>query len=842
MSKKISFIFKIAFLLVLLFLAFVLGGSYVTWIQQRQIVAQSLQDYKNQINRFQDGIRPEPVQILDKNKTLIGEFYLNPFEPVRTDNLKNYQVFIWAVLSMEDEHFYHHSGINWSAILRAILVNLSKFRISQGGSTITQQLAKLIMGNEDRNLFNKLTEVYATYYIESQLTKDEILSVYLNKIFLGRGNYGIEAASWYYFNKPGEELTPAEAAMITGLIPAPSIYNPVDNLGIALARQRLALLAMARNRYPDQRPKSYQNLEKFQKSIDSQIKEFRKQYKIKEISEEGRPIRYDSSIAERGYDRNFTLNLTPDFNSDIREYIQKNYVPYYSDLESYAITIYTTLDYEKQKIAEESLKQGISDIRKNIESLAKPSAKSKPLDPNIVGEISSGMRAGFVSLEPSTGNVEVFISNLRISSSYRPNRIESSYRQPGSTIKPLLYTMVFQNRRYHQSSIVTDEKIEYDGYSPKNWYAGFNGDMTVRKSLALSVNTIPVKFLYEIGIERFIMKLSEIINITPQKEKERFPRNLTLALGSGELTPMELAIIYATIQNGGRKITPRKLQKIVLKNTDNEQIEEFNFREDESYLVLDPVACAMTLDILQAVLTEEGTMPVKMNPENRFPIAGKTGTVQSPKEARKRWGNISGIRDAWFAGMFPGLTSVVWIGNEWGAPFPGSGSGTSGKAWWRFADAYSRIQPLQEMNLIPYPVEGKYVLMDICTDDGTILETDWEKPYLEIPPKISNETQGPVEKVPNPNFCRLPALKQYFYVGELPPRREVQKLSMNDKRKESNEAEASSGETEITRIDVSEKLQTNPELENGAPLPVREATVELKESYYHEPDPRDIVE
>jgi penicillin-binding protein 1A len=862
-KKKLQ-IFIGTSLLVFGIVFFLLGGSYVAWTQEKPQIVKNLDKFSKEINTFNDQIRPDPIKIVDKKGVLIGEFFRSEFRPIRTDNLKDFQVFIWALLSMEDRSFYNHSGVNWKAIARAFIINIAKARISQGGSTITQQLAKLTLDLGKRSLFNKLTEFYATFYIESRFSKDEILAMYLNQIFLGQDNTGVESAARYYFDKSAKDLSVPEAAMIVGSIPAPSLYNPVRNLRIALARQRLVMIEMSRNTDSNVRPqgKQFDGMEK--KIVDS-IQKFRAKYKVEETVEEGKPTRFSSNIASRGYDRNFRLNLAPDFNIDVRKFVIDNYTE--EELNNRSITVHTTLDYEKQMIAQAALREGIESIRNNIVALGVATKKNpKPVKQKIVDEIADGMRSSFVSINPNNGDVEVFLNSLRISRSYRPNRIETSFRQPGSTIKALIYALAYERRMVNPSSVVVDEKISFNGYSPKNWYAGYKGEVTVRRSIAQSMNTIPVKFLREMGVNYFLDKLAEILSLNPEETKKRFNPNLSLALGSGELTPMELAVIYATIQNGGKKVVPRKILKI----TDANALDDFSFIEPTTYQILDPVACAMAIDSISAVLTTEGTMPIRLTGDKRFPMGGKTGTVQSPAGAREKWGNISGVRDAWFAGALPGQTSVVWIGNEWGAPFPGSGSGTTGKVWWQYAQALNNRNPIADKFLMTEEIQGNYLKLDVCTDDGTQLENDWDKEFIALSVPISSnpdsdpntnpnlegnpednapspeldsnpgepkqraplaEKKPEENKVKNPRYCKLPAFAQYYYIGEGARRRKISEPILTD---EGVLIASREGLSEINVMDTTESEKIEPGLTDPF-APVREGAVELDEPFMETP-------
>lgn len=859
-------IIKISSILCLLLISFFIGGSYVSWTSEKPRVEKNLNKFATEINRVFDPSTSSPIFIKDKNGIVIGEFYRNNLKPIRVDNLDDHKIIVWALLSAEDREFYNHSGINYIAIFRAILVNLSRFRLSQGGSTITQQLAKLTLNLGERNLFNKLTEVYATYYIENRFSKQEILSMYLNQIYLGQDNTGVESASRYYFDKSASDLSPAEAAMIIGIIPAPSVYNPIENLRYALLKQSIVLKEMAKTHDSKIRPSNQLIGSKFDVLLDDSIRKFKKTYAVAELktndqidkdsnenSEEDKKkllkTKYTSIIGSKGYDRNFKVNLAPDFNADIRKYILDEYTD--EELENKNIIVHTTLDYEKQKIAEVALKEGMQTIKNEILQLANPGkskkkSKTKPPSQEMVQEIASGMRGGFVSLNSKTGDVEVFINSVKISNSYRPNRLEYSYRQPGSTIKALVYALAFEKRIVTPSSIIKDEAISYNGYSPKNWYAGYKGDVTVRRAFAQSMNTVSVKLLKQVGVSYFIERIAQILDLDITTAKERFSSNLSLALGSGELTPMELSIIYATIQNGGKKVTPRKIRKIA----DSSSLEDFSNPEPDSYQILDPIACAMALDTLQSVLTEEGTMPIRMPVEDRFPMGGKTGTVQSPKEARKKWSGIEGVRDTWFAGLVPEMATVVWIGNDWGAPFPGSGSGTTGKIWWKFSQAVASRSSTGRQ-LLSEEIQGSYMKLDICADDGTLLEPNFEKEFLD--PISVTEVNPSAEQVPldtdkakkitstdksgkkiktleapklkNFAYCKFPLMNQYYYIGD--------SIARRDKPMEISPPEelaTRNGNSEIQKMET-EKNKQNKE----AAEPFVEGGVELEESFINIP-------
>jgi penicillin-binding protein 1A len=737
--KRRKFLLYMSFFLGLFLCFFFMGGAYVVWSSEEARVERSLEKYRSEVSNFYDSFQPKSVKILDRSGKVIGEFYRRNFRPIRTDNLNKHHILLWAVLASEDREFFSHGGVNYAAIGRAVITNLIQFRLSQGGSTITQQLAKLTLNLGKRNLFNKITELYCTFYIETHFSKEEILAMYLNQIFLGEGNTGVEEAARYYFRKPASELTAEEAAMLVGSIPAPSIFNPIRNLGIALNRQKRVLYDMAQNEElhlaPSEIPK------KFSQSIEGNLKKFRLIYKVKEYKDEDGNPRYSSDIGKYGADKDFRINLAPDFNTEVRRFVLDSFSN--EDLEERGMVVYSTLDLDKQRMAEESLRVGVDSVRGDLAKQEKELSSKGSLElSELTKTILPQMSGSLISMDPETGDIEALVGGYKISNTFRFNRAEDARRQPGSTIKALVYALAFEKRIVNPSSKIRDEKLDFSGYSPKNWYKGYRGEMTIRTALAQSVNTVSVKLMDQVGVGYFLSKLGLILSLSDEEISNRFQRNLSLALGSGELSPMELAIIYATIANGGRRVTPRKIVKI----TDSDGNEFYQTTPNEAAeQILDPVACAMAINTLESVLTEEGTMTLKKIPGEANLFAGKTGTVQSPKTKSNRWKGLKGVRDAWFAGLSPRNVTVVWVGHDEGAPFPGSGSGVSGGIWLRFIQSVRAKLGLGNRLITPFI--GDFVKVDVCADDGSLLESTPD--YL----------------------CKAPLYQQYYYIGDMPQKR-----------------------------------------------------------------------
>ncbi|MBE7410901.1 MAG: transglycosylase domain-containing protein [Leptospiraceae bacterium] len=718
--KKIFLSLAIGFFIISLPILYVFGKGYFVWKENESVSRANLNKLNLKIQSSTISTKLEPVKIYDREGILIGEFLPKNFTFISPKNIHNYKILIRAILSAEDKRFFEHSGFDLLAIVRASMYNVFSLQISQGGSTITQQLAKIILNLREKNLVNKIAVTFFAIYIELHFHKEAILSMYLNNIFLGEGCIGFEEASLRYFHKRANELSFAEAALLVGIVPAPSIYNPIKNLQISLHKQETVLKKMVENiqlckrEICDTKPMN----------VNKEVSEFRATYNIKQIQSPNKKY-WVSDIGKFFKSKEYKINQTPDFNDSIQNQLSDTFQS--EEIATLGLSVFTTLDYEKQKISEKYMRKSLEEIQKNLQS----KIQKRKIDPNILNGLSGTM----VSMNPQNGEIETYIEKNIRTGQIGMGKIEEILRQPGSAIKGLIYAIAIEKKIITPSTILIDEKINISGYSPKNWYKGYQGKIIVRKAFAQSVNTISVILLQKIGVDNFLKKLSQILSKPESEIRERFSPNLTLALGSGELTSMELAIIYSTIANGGKKITPKKIIKILDKDSNNLYRPKISETFEQ---VLDPIACAITINLMEAVVTDGGTMNV--GKQLTFPVAGKTGTVQIPPEIKKRWGGIGGVRDSWFAGITPWDVSIVWIGNDFGAPVPSFKHSLSGTVW---LQSVLRLIKKNTSNkeLIPL-FEGNFVRVDICADN---------------------------EKIDSPNVpCKKVLKEQFYYSGTEP--------------------------------------------------------------------------
>ncbi|MBE7439938.1 MAG: penicillin-binding protein [Spirochaetales bacterium] len=684
-------------LFLLLFVVPVASGSifvsfvYVTFLFQKGDIAADIEEYRNWLHgkgKTQD--RP-PIQILARDGKLIGEFFPERGSSLRLNKCKELTWLGRAAVSSEDRQFYEHGGISYRGIARAMLNNLLSLGFREGGGSITQQVARNLFTDRRANLFRKLYETFIAFLLEDQLSKDEILCLYLNKIYMGEGRIGAEEASWFYFRKPPEALDAAEAAMIVGLFPSPVRYSPLNNARLSLRKQEVVMQALLRDEHLNEKNKAA-----FQKS-------FRARYQIRSDDSAGNVGRYGAS-------RDFRLNAAPAANAYVRQFLFENFA---EDLiRSGGLVVHTTIDRPRQASALNAVRNGIDGIRAQLR-------KNTKAAPDRIEHVSEMMNGVLVSLDTQNGDMLALVGGYGVSEGNMTRRIFSMLRPPGSAIKAFLYAVALDEGVLNVSSVVEDRDLQIDGYSPRNWYRNFKGEMPIREAVALSVNTVAVSTLNQIGVDRFRNRMGRVLGLDSSQLKERFPGSLSLALGTGEMTPLEMARLHAPILNGGRVVEPRLITRV--EDPDGVEIWKSEANLSGEY-VLSPSACGGTLYLLESVLEEQGTAGWIGKQRNKnpkylpFPVAGKSGTVQSTAAHYKKFPGFYGSRDAWWVGFVPGEVTVVWAGNDEGAPFPGSGAGTTGSIWANYAQG-----------ALPGQVTGRFPEVEIPE-----VERPWKDPVDEL--------------------------------------------------------------------------------------------------------------
>ncbi|MDZ7371467.1 MAG: PBP1A family penicillin-binding protein [candidate division KSB1 bacterium] len=501
---------------------------------------------------------------------------------------------IQAVLALEDRDFYRHHGISKTGMARALLANLRFRRVAQGGSTITQQLAKNLFFSFERSMVRKLQELFITLQIEQQFTKDQILEAYLNQIDFGSGVYGVEPAAQIYFSKHADELTLAEAAMLAGIPRWPARYNPYKNPEVAKERQQFVLKRM---------------LEAGSITQEQYDTALRQKLRFRQLFEAGEYAEYfiDAVINEAS------------------EQFGKAAVLYGG------LDIFTTLNSDYQAAAVEAITLGLQELD---ELLGLPPYKSAKWS-----ERSNYPQAALAAIDPRTGAVKALVGGRDFRSAPF-NRALAANRLPGSAFKPFTFTAAIDRGIISPETVLVDEPVQFRIYNqiwePKNYDQQYLGPMTAKMALAKSRNVIAAQIIEKVGPET-VIKYAKEMGITSPLEP-----NLSLALGSSGVSPLEMASGYATLAAEGIYRKPFLIRKI---NAPQKLLYENEYRSKRA---LDQQTSYIMIDMLTGVV-EFGTAASIRTAGIDRPCAGKTGTTND-------------FRDAWFVGFTPELVAAVWVG------------------------------------------------------------------------------------------------------------------------------------------------------------------------------------
>jgi len=628
-----------------------------------------------------------PLRVYSADNVLIGEFGEERRSLVHYKDIP--KVMTQAVLAIEDDRFYEHSGVDFWGILRAAVHNaLGGSR--QGASTITQQVARNFFLSSEQTIKRKLYEVLLAWKIEKTLTKNQILELYMNQIYLGQRAYGFASAAQIYYGKKLNEITIAEAAMLAGLPKAPSANNPVVNPKRAKVRQQYILQRMRDLGYitPDQ----YQTAHDEQLKIKMNSNEF--SVHAEYVSEMARQMVYDQ-FKEETYTRGLNVYTTITKADQDAAYLalRQGVLEYerrqpYRGPEAYMQIPSDKNDAEaaiETKLAEHPDSDGISAaavlsatpkiVRAMLASgeeisiedtgltqvtaaLSEKSAANKRITRGAIIRVMQlekkwvivqlpDVEAAFVSVSAEDGSIRSLIGGFDFNRN-KFNHVTQAWRQPGSSFKPFIYSASLE-KGLSPGTIVNDAPITFDtsqtgslAWEPKNYDNKYDGPMTMRRGLSKSKNMISIRILEKIG-PQYAQEYVTKFGFDPEKN----PPYLTLALGAGAVTPLQMAGAYTVFANGGYRINPYLISKI----TDNNGKSLFQVTPehagDEAFRVID-ARNAFLIDSMLKDVVKQGTATRALSLK-RADIAGKTGTTNDSI-------------DAWFAGYNPKLVGIAWIG------------------------------------------------------------------------------------------------------------------------------------------------------------------------------------
>ncbi len=621
---------------------------------------------------------PVATRVYSDDGTLLGEFYTEKRYLVSIAQIP--PVVRQAFIAAEDANFYKHKGVDVLGIGRAMLANLTAGGVVQGGSTITQQVVKALLLTPEKSYERKAKEVLLALRLEQQLSKDEILYLYLNLIYLGNGAYGVGAAAQEYFGKDVGQVTLAEAALLAGLPQAPSRYSPVRHWKNAKLRQRYVLERMARE--------SYITWEDAEAALKAQVQ----------------LVHHEPQAP--------TYLAAAHFVEYVRRLLEERYggtAPYQAGL-----NVYTTVNLDLQKQAETAVRAGVDAIDqgrarahpiKHLDAREAPhflavlrgarpgpapaigrstravilgagnggsfrvqvshatgrlvATPEHPLPPGLAAndlvavrriagpgdtpqfalDADPQLEGALVSMDLATGYVKAMVGGYDYERS-QFNRATQALRQPGSSFKPFIYAAAL-DRGYTPASVIVDEPIVLTGgnqtWMPQNYDEKFNGPTTLRDALTFSRNVVTVKVAQNIGLNYLVGYLPRFGFTRP------FQKNLSIALGSAEVTLLELTRGYTVFANQGRRVDPIFITKIT--DPHGTVLEEF---KPHSESVLSPETAYLITSMLESVVQRGTGKRVKALGR---PAAGKTGTTND-------------MHDAWFVGFTPELATGVWVGYD----------------------------------------------------------------------------------------------------------------------------------------------------------------------------------
>jgi penicillin-binding protein 1A len=715
-----------------------------------------------------------PLRIYTADGHLMGEFgeerrNLTPIKDI-PNVMKN------AVLAIEDNRFYQHGGVDYLGILRAGIANIGRVK-SQGASTITMQVARNVYLSSEKTYTRKIYEILLTYKLEHMLTKDQILEIYMNQIFLGNRAYGFASAAETYFGKSLKDITIAEAAMLAGLPKAPSAYNPISNPKRARSRQLYIIERMEENGYI--------------------------------TAEQAKAAKAEPLVLRTSGDKR-TLHA---------EYVaetvrQMVFAQYGQETYTRGLNVYTTVQSTEQMAAYKALRQGIMDFERRqiyrgpekfIELPSDPKKMEDAIDDaledhpdngdvmsavvleasprkvvvvrqngehiNITGDglkpAQSGLsekappakqlrrgavirivqtpkgaweitqlpevEGAFVAVSPQTGAIRALVGGFDFAKN-KFNHVTQAWRQPGSSFKPFIYSAALE-KGFTPATVVNDAPLFFDAgvtggqpWEPKNYDGTFDGPMTLRKGLAKSKNMISIRILQSVGTRNAQEWIGRF-----GFDEDKHPPYLTMALGAGSVTPMQMAIGYSVFANGGYRVQPHLITRIT-DHKDRVLVDSPTPQQPEEAQRAIPARNAYVMTSLLQEVTRSGTAARAQATLKRPDIYGKTGTTND-------------AMDAWFAGYQQNLAAVVWIGYDTPRKLGDreTGGGLSLPVWISFMETALRNIPVSEPQVPEGLINvGGDWMFDELGKDGSIasLGTGQESTVHKPAPAPANEEKN----------------------------------------------------------------------------------------------------
>ena len=670
--------------------------------------------------------RPKlPLRVFSAEGALIGEFgeerrHLIPIKEIP-------KVMTNAVLAIEDARFYEHGGVDYKGVLRAALANLGRLK-SQGASTITMQVARNVYLSSEKTYTRKIYEILLTFKLEHLLTKDQILEIYMNQIFLGNRAYGFAAASEAYFDKQLKDITIAEAAMLAGLPKAPSAYNPIVNPKRAKTRQLHIIDRMLENGFITAAEAEAARTEEIKIKSGANNTKVHAEY-VAETVRQLMFAQYGDETYTRGLNVHTTLRaadqdaaykalrrgimdferrqiyrgpeefVTLPFNAQEQEDAIDEALGDHPDNGDVMSAV--VLDANAKKITAirqngetvEITGEGLKPAQSGLSDKALPSIKirrgavirvAKTLKNTWEITQLPEVEGAFVALDPRDGSIKALVGGFDFEKN-KFNHVTQAWRQPGSSFKPFIYSAALE-KGFTPATVINDAPLFFDAgvtggqpWEPKNYDGKYEGPMTMRRGLAKSKNMISIRILQAVGTQNAQEWITRF-----GFDADKHPAYLTMALGAGSVTPMQMVSAYSVFANGGYRINPWLITKVTEQRGNKVLVETKTPVLEESARAIAPRNAFIMESLLQEV-TRSGTAASAQRELKRPDLYGKTGTTND-------------AMDAWFAGFQPTLAAVTWIGYDTPRKLGDreTGGGLSLPVWIRFMAQALKGVPVTE--------------------------------------------------------------------------------------------------------------------------------------------------
>ncbi len=585
-----------------------------------------------------------------------------------------------AVLAIEDRRFFEHRGFDPIGMIRATVVDITRWERAQGASTITQQLVRSFWLTPERRAIRKLKEIYMSIILETRLNKEEIFTMYANDVYLGqRGSFSINGfgeAAGAYFGKDIKSLLLPEAALLAGMIQTPNRFNPSKYPDRALQRRNVVLQAMLDNRSI--------NRDQYQAAVKSPL-----------------------SVAPTSMD----ASDAPYFVDLIKDQLVEKYTEKVMLSQQYRI--YTTLDLDLQRFAVQAVKEGAEKVDQFLAKrrMRKLKLRKGETPPPIKIDAGDRVQTCLIAVDPHTGEIRALVGGRDYGAS-QLNRIVSAHRQPGSIFKPFVYAVCLNSALSGSEPLLTASTIvedtptvfEFDDktYEPNNYGEKFYGPVTLRKALTKSLNVATVKFAQMAGLNKIVALAREA------GMNDRLLATPALALGAYEVTPLEMVRAFTIFANNGVRVEPVFMQSV--KESGGRVLEKSEIKSRE---VLDPKIAYLMTNLMEGVINH-GTGARARGMGFTPPAAGKTGTSH----------------DGWFAGYTSGLLCIVWVGYDDNRELGLDGASSALPIWTEFMKKAVRARPwLASQSFVP-PGEG-ITTVQIDANTGRIAGSDCQEVIAE---------------------------------------------------------------------------------------------------------------